>query len=93
MDILGSFISIPILKYLPLVTLIILITLLPISRNLKSTEDKVVSAPLNHNLTELFTPSTNNTFRSICYSALTLNHFNIFNHWIIYQVLTLSNTI
>ena len=80
-----------ILKYLPLVTLLILITLLPLTRKINNV--KLTNQIENDILVFPIIDSNNKTFRSICYSALTLNHFNIFNHWIIFQVLTLSNTI
>lgn len=94
----GLITSVSILKYLPLVTLFILIMIQPLSRNINndlghsSTQNMNVKAQGDINLLK-YPISSNNTFRSICYSALTLNHFNIFNHWIIFQVLTLSNTI
>lgn len=85
-----------ILKILPLLTLIFFLSLFPFKFNNSSLSTNNIIIKKNIQLLSFYQPliKTNNNFNKIiCYSALTANHFGIFNIQIIYYTLSLSNTI
>nr|NP_150324.1 NADH dehydrogenase subunit 5 [Spizellomyces punctatus]AAK84253.1 NADH dehydrogenase subunit 5 [Spizellomyces punctatus] len=74
------------LKFLPPATLLILLTLLPISKPLR----KLTSLPFS--ITSTFT-STIPHYHSLSYYTSFLNHFNIFNHWTMHNTLNFANNV
>lgn len=96
----GSFspnsIYVTALKYLPLTTLLILLTLLPLTYNpSKYSSHSIPQTSSNSSLTSSGIPSLLPSsptlwYRTFGLPSTTLNHFNIYYYWFLVNILTLS---
>lgn len=79
----GSQSQSSILKYIPQITLISIITIIPFKNIINITRKTTI---INNK-------KTNNNKKPIFQYTSILNHFNIYNHWIIYKTQYISNII